>query len=390
MQDIRRIAFVSQRYLELQGIGPALCGAGMILGALVVHLAGDASIPAPFIPLLFGGMLEGNVRPYLQRSYQRSFGSAVATRGQQWTAMLPLLLMMMGGLADITFQFVGHFAPSVAAVALAATSSMVVFMDGRCRMHHVIGVVAGVAAAIVTTIIPHSFGAWGSIGPARGEAYVLAYTLVGLGLLATGLLDHHLLASLMRPADPAAVAWTAAAARARIPGRATFAMLFSFCVGGVAWAVDGGTVAVALPALIIVSGALAGAGGSIGDLRLAFRAFSRCERPPVLNAVNLDVPADALVAFYVIAAAAAVDSALFPHRVPLALMASTASMTAWLVVRDWPERRHYALVPVAAMLSLAIGLTLDPSRAFAMFVSAISAALAVAWIVAARTAPRSA
>jgi len=65
-------------------------------------------------------------------------------------------------------------------------------------------------------------------------------------------------------------------------------------------------------------------------------------------------------------------------------------MTAWLVVRDWPERRHYALVPVAAMLSLAIGLTLDPSRAFAMFVSAISAALAVAWIVAARTAPRSA
>ena len=94
MQDIRRIAFVSQRYLELQGIGPALCGAGMILGALVVHLAGDASIPAPFIPLLFGGMLEGNVRPYLQRSYQRSFGSAVATRGQQWTAMLPLLLMI--------------------------------------------------------------------------------------------------------------------------------------------------------------------------------------------------------------------------------------------------------------------------------------------------------
>jgi hypothetical protein len=381
VQDIRRIAFVSQRYLELQGLGLALCGAGMILGCLMMHLAGTGPSGAAFMPFMLGSVLAANVTPYLLRSYQRSFGHAVGTRVQQFTAGLPQLLVVAGGLADMSFQMQGWFAPSVAAIALAASSAVIVLRDWRYRLHHLVGIAAGITGAIVTSLIPHSVNQWGDIGPGRVEAYLLAYTIVGLGLMAIGLLDHQLLMSFMRPEQPVDAIPVDELAGRLVPRRAALAGLLCVLIGGLAWSADEVMLARLLPTVLIGAVLMFQVMFGIQDVRRIARAISRSQRALAPPAVDLKLRGDVLFEFFVLAAAAAIDSALFPHRAPDALTGALVVTGGWLVARDWKRRAHYAIVVLAALLAAVSTRHLAPAHSLAFFIAAVSGGLAIAWVV---------
>jgi hypothetical protein len=382
VQDIRRIAFVSQRFFDLQGFGPALYGAGLILGAFTLHFAaGTETSSSAFMPLILAGMFSGNGPLYLQRSYRRSFGTTVGTQFQQFAATVPHLLVTAAGLADMIFQFTGRSAPSVVAIAVAACSTMIVFRDWPWRMHHLIGVAAGVTGAIITSMIPVTIGRWGGIGPERVEAYLLAYTVVGLGLMATGLLDHHLLASSMGnggEAEPRPVHDR----RDAIPNRVAIAGLSSVLLGGAVWLTSERVISGALlPLLLIIAIPVIVVVNSLRDIPRIVSAIRRCERLPGPPGFDLHVGGDVLAAFFAVATATAVDSAIFPNRVPYMLIVGLVIVPAWLVIRDWPRRRHYAIVVVAGLLAAALTRHFEPARAFAVFMSVIAGALAIAWTI---------
>jgi len=380
VHDIRRIGFVSQRYLELQGLGPALCGAGMILGCLMMHLAGTGPSGAAFMPVMLGSVLAANVTPHLLRSYQRSFGHAVGTRVQQFTAGVPQLLVVAGGLTDMFFQMEGRFAPSVAAIALAASSLVIVLKDWRYRLHHLVGIGAGITGAIVTSLIPHSVNQWGDIGPGRVEAYLLAYTIVGLGLTAIGLLDHHLLMSFMRPEQPGDPTPVDEFARGLVPRRAALAGLLCVLIGGLAWSTDELIVARLLPAVVMVAVLMFQVTFGIQDVRRIGRAISRSQRAPAPPVVDLRLRGDVLFAFFAVAAAAAIDSTIFPHRAPYTIIGVLVVTGSWLVARDWGRRAHYAFVVLAALLAAVFTRNLDPAHALAFFIAAVSGGLVIAWV----------
>ena len=207
MQDIRRIAFVSQRFLELQGLAPALFGAGLVAGALMIHLDGATTSSNAFQPFLLGNLAWGMGIMYLQRGYRRTFGDVVATGAQKFLSGMPILLVMAGALADMLIQDAGKPAPTVAGIVLASTSAVIVLRDWPWRGHHLAGVAAGLTSVIVTSVVPTTVDRWGGIGPGRVEAYLLASTILGLGLIATGLMGGFIMATVGRlfnlnPAPP--------------------------------------------------------------------------------------------------------------------------------------------------------------------------------------------
>lgn len=383
MQDIRRIAFVSQRFLELQGLAPALFGAGLVAGALMIHLDGATTSSTAFQPFLLGNLAWGMGIMYLQRGYRRTFGDVVATGAQKFLSGMPILLVMAGALADMLIQDAGKPAPTVAGIVLASTSAVIVLRDWPWRGHHLAGVAAGLTSVMVTSVVPTTVDRWGGIGPGRVEAYLLAYTILGLGLIATGLMDHRLLAESLRPPESPGVA-DDERNRAHIPMSVLLAGLTSLVWGGAAWALDARVLVSLLPVFLLLGVGLLQMVVAIRDLRVSARAMARSERPPALFAPVLTVSGDVLAAAFVVAVAAAVDSTIFPQHLPVSLFTGVALSSAWIAARDWDRRKHYLVVGITAALVLLFGRRLDPARAFAVFLSAVSGALAIAWTVEAR------
>jgi hypothetical protein len=263
---------------------------------------------------------------------------------------------------------------------LASTSAVIVLRDWPWRGHHLAGVAAGLASVIVTSVVPTTVDRWGGIGPGRIEAYLLAYTILGLGLIATGLMDHRLLAESLRPSESPSVS-DDERNRAHIPMSVLLAGLTSLVWGGAAWALDARLLVPLLPVFLLLGVGLLQMVVAVRDLRVSARAMARSERLPALFAPALTVSGDVLAAAFVVAGAAAIDSAIFPHRVPYGFIGALVVAGACLVARDWDRRGHYAVVVIAGLLAAVLARHLDPARAFAFFMSAVSAGLAIAWVV---------
>lgn len=373
MNDIRRIAFVVDRYLELQGLGPALFGSVLIFSTLLHHAIGSPSRHTDsYQVFMLAGAVNGSLAVSVQRMYRRTYGDVVATWTQKLAAARPLALVMLGAFVDLTLFFDRpRSGPSLAAVALTAQSCWVLLRDWRWRIHYLAGAAAGISAAIVTASVVVSPGLLG-VDPPRTEAYLLACALMGLGLVVTGLLDHRLLASSLRPAAPAAedrrvdwpqptMLWTALAVGAPA------AVCLQFSDSALPFALP---LALLLTTIVsVVVFALRQAARGVSDFRAG-------RRPTVDSGVPITMDDDVLVAMLIVAVAATLDSALFASLAPLAL--AIGASTAWLAARRWRERKRYLVWTLASAWWVLVPRTLSTARTFDVFLLAMAIATAIA------------
>jgi hypothetical protein len=381
---LRRIAFVSRRFADLQGLRPAALGAGLIGFSVLWSLA--APINNGYLAIFFGAQLAMLValRP-LDRFYQKAFGR-VTTAKTSDPILGQSLWVVPGGLASTTvlmalsgdalLQVAFKPAISLAAVALTAYSLMILLRDGVLRAHYLVGVAAGLYALLLST------------APEVGQFESRVCGVVGLALFALGLLDHRLLAvSLCQPREieDASLVPPVPFVRLRITAAAT---CFAVLVGYVAWfgsprSALGITLAVQIAffaALII----------SLLESPIDFWRRSRpyseltrareqrllarvCGDDQPLQSIHstvppaLDVPGHVLMPL-LIGCGAIADVTAGMVGMPSMLALSLAASHLWIAVRDWPRRTHYLLGSAVAAISAVHYMFLGPAQRLEWFV----------------------
>lgn len=365
--DIERIQFVTQRFTELEGLIPAAFGASLIIGTLIAHAVGHSPGREPGRLVLTMVCSMAWVSSQLQGLYRRTFGDVVAAIRRTPFSAVSTVLVMFGVMADMYLPHSINPHPSLAAIALTLSSIWIVLRDGRWRVHHLVAVAAGIAAIAVTGTVP-SADHW-SFDPAGSAAYLLAYSLIGLGILAAGLLDHHLLASTLRPArlgrarEPEHTADPAGGGLTRV----VVATMFSVAGAGSLWALSVRASPLMLPLLLI--------------LPVGFTLLLINRLPVERRFHKLDIGTDTLVIIFVFALAATLDGALLPRVAPGTLAVAIGLASAWIARRDWPHRKHYLIGTAASAAVVVLGMRVDPARALAILVLATAGAIAgEAWI----------
>jgi hypothetical protein len=307
---------------------------------------------------------------FLQRSYKRAFGDVVATGRQKFVAALQTMLVYGGAMVDMFRTIDGHpTGPSVAALALVAYSTAIVVRDWPWRSHHLVAVAAGLAGAYATASITSVPDRWG-VDPFGAPAYLLAYTLIGFALVVTGLFDHHLLASVLRP-DAAAARQDVPSSQRSIAVVRTYVAVVVWLSAGLSLQFDSRWIGISFPTTL----AMWLFGGyflmTIMQTVRGLRDFPNVRRPAAPE-LRVDWPAS--IAIGVLAASAAVQAALLADRPPVLLVGAVAAACVWLALTNWRGRRDYVVVAVAALAVLPFMLRADPARAFIESVFAIASA----------------
>src|SRR5829696_5181928 len=123
MNDMRRVAFVTEHFLELQGLVPAAFGGALLFALLVYQTAGIPGRPGAAGEAAVLAMILGNqAAMYLQASYRRTFGDVRATRQQKMLAAAPAVMLWAFVTVDMLRTFEGRSGPSFAAIALASSA----------------------------------------------------------------------------------------------------------------------------------------------------------------------------------------------------------------------------------------------------------------------------
>src|SRR5690349_16648862 len=199
--DIDRIAFVTRRYVELQGMKFVALGSVLILGigwwtlmpVELRNLGQQILIPANLLVM-------HNVA--IDAFYARAFGRVPSLRrsrsGLQVQAQtIGPVIILFGLMADLLRMLAYPGGPSTAAFALTGYSLWVLGRDGAARVHYVLGVLGGAAAVLSTWGAPFERLPYGRLPAVVEEPYVAAYSITGLTILALGLLDHRVLVQAM-------------------------------------------------------------------------------------------------------------------------------------------------------------------------------------------------
>ena len=369
--QLRRIAFVTSRFLELQGLVPAAFGMALVFGCLIARATGETTrYVGGYQGVLFAACCSALLGREIQASYRHVHGDVVGTIRQKSFAMLPTMVVMMGAIVDMLSRDAGRPGPSAATLALMAFSGFIVVRDWPWRMHHLAGVAAGMMGALITASVPVTPDPWG-IDPARAEVFVLAYTLIGLSMAATGLLDHHLLTQSLAPRPELAPP------RSRPLLRAGIAL--AFCLAG-GIAMSGFTAVGAnfvLPMMLLLAVLAVQVGLSVRDINAWARAVNAGERAPGPAATW--IPGDVLLLTWILTIAAAIDTALLPR--PLFLAWTIAASSVWVALHRRPVRWHYVLGAVTGVAALVMMPRLAPARALAVLIFATSGAVALQALV---------
>lgn len=385
--DIARVAFVTQRFHELRGLIPALFGGALVGATFMVHAAGTASTfgSGPFQALIFANCVYLMALMTLDRSYRQTFGDVVATPRQKFTSGLLPFVVLSGALCDMFLQSISGQGPSIAAVTFASYAAWIVARDWRWRIHYLAAVGVGVTAAVVTAAVPGPLGRWGTMDPARAEAYLLAYILIGLGMVAAGLFDHWLLAKSLRRSEPAvAVAGVSRQISNRATRAAAASFVFFLASAGFLW---WDAPAAALPVLMMGALIFFQVVIAVPDAVRAIRQFNRGGRVSVRQVRVLDLGPGEFVVLFVLALAATVEGAIGIRG--LFTMTVALSM-AWLAVRDWPHRKRCLVAAAGAAALVLLTRNIDPARAFAMLVCAASVGIMLEALFTYRTGTRNA
>src|SRR4051812_24753869 len=93
--DVDRIAFVTRRFHELQGLSGVVCGSALVLGA-VLACAVDLREQSPSQFAMLAMAIGQTFRLPFDFWYRRTFGEIVVTPTAEFVAGLPMLGMLFG------------------------------------------------------------------------------------------------------------------------------------------------------------------------------------------------------------------------------------------------------------------------------------------------------
>lgn len=184
--DVRRIAFVTRRFGDLQGFRSAV---GMTWGAVALWLL--AHMPNRNWGLVMLGtiVIRKCVDEPLRDYYSARFGTVVPERHRVWRERVPLALAIWSAiLADVKLAGAGW--PSAVALVLAARAALTLARDWSFRPYLAIAVTLDVLAAVV----------W-PLGPADLDHAALVAAIIAVADGLTGWLDHRLLRAVVKPRD---------------------------------------------------------------------------------------------------------------------------------------------------------------------------------------------
>src|SRR5450759_162306 len=167
LTDLARISFVTRRFHELQGLGTAAYGFGLVLAVLMNHAVSSLYRPSPFQALTFANTVGVLALLSAFRLYRQTFGDPVVPPSRKILAGLLILGVMAGGAGDMWAQVNGNEGPSIMAVVLASCSIWIVARDWRWRIHYLGAAAAGLMGALVTAGVPAMADGWGRVGPPR-------------------------------------------------------------------------------------------------------------------------------------------------------------------------------------------------------------------------------
>ena len=371
--DLRRIAFVTRRFGDLQGIRTVVYGAALLVG-ISIHSLFPRDYPDPLLSIaLFASLLGGAARVTLDRYYGRTFGNLAAQRtwrnpqpGTQF-ALVPNVVLS-GLMLDILLAASLDVRIGLGGVALLAVSLRVVLQDWPHRPHYVIGAVAGVGAVIVVTLAPPRATSGLSLDPATGQYFALACGLIGLALAVIGLLDHRQLVLAMSRASsgeadrlpPCRLATT----RIMLASAVAAMLLVHFVVLG--WPSHAASVML-MYSLMVLLLLIAGGWPDLAHGLRAFKAAARAREAALLARIEsreiprIDVAPMSeiprpdfwghLALPVAIACGALVDIPFRGSGFPSVLAIAIAASHLRIATRDWPERKHYLLGALAAAVA---------------------------------------
>jgi hypothetical protein len=369
--DIARVALVTRRFHELRGLIPASFGGAMIVATLMVHAAGETSRfgSGAFQVLMFANCVNVLGMRALDRSYRQTFGDVVATPRQRLTIGLLPFVVMSGALCDMLLQSVSGQGPSIAAVSFASYAAWIAVRDWRWRIHYVAAAGAGLIAVIVTAAVPATAASrwWADMDPGRAEVYLLAYTLIGLGMVVAGLFDHRLLATALWPSAPHLPRATPPSRNAGLRVVAA-AFVFFLAGGGFLWWGSHAT-RMALPIALMIAVIFSQVFIAVPEAVRAIREFNRGDRVSLPQGRVLDIGPDTLAVLFVLALAATVEGTIGARGL---FVLTLALAMAWLAVSDWPHRKRYLIAAAGAAALALMTRDIEPARAFAMLVCAAS------------------
>jgi hypothetical protein len=357
--DVARIAFVTRRFHELRGLIPASFGGALILGGMAVYAAGiDTRFDAgAFQAIMLANCSYVVMMRILDRRYRQTFGDVVTPGRAQFLAGVLPFGVMVGAATDLSIHYAGGTGPSAAAVIFTGWTSWIAVRDFRWRSHYVVAAAAGLAGTIATLVVP--------------QAVLLAYMLIGLGLVGAGLRDHYLLAASLRSTAPdAQLDLAQSRARSRVP---VVPLMFAITSGAFLWWSAPGWSAL-LPGSLMLAGLASQVVVAVPDALRAVREMHKTGRVTLPPARAIALGPDRLALLYVLAVAAVVEGVLgFRGALPSAL---AASMT-WMAIDSWPHGKRFAVAAIVAIALVPLSRSLEPPRAFALLVLAISAAFTV-------------
>ena len=368
--DVRRIAFVTRRFRDLQGLRMVSYGMALVIGAFTFGFMPeshrDPMLHVGTFVIVSASAADGALRRY----YARGFG-VVGDRlrftgsGSQYSPPALLAhLVSMGLMFDMLLVAIVKVSPlSVGAVTLIIGSVWILVRDGPQRFHYLISVFAGATACVVTAIAPAPSGKYDA---AAGGYYVLAAGIIGVSLVVTGLMDHRVLVQTMwrPPESDSASPAPNYLSRLRI-------LMAGWVLVVVAWylAVHGRplepvTFSLVLLVMFIPVTVMA----CSDEWTWGFRAYSELTRTRearllarVTNASVMEnelpdrrhlIPRPDFVGHLVlptaVAAGALVDVVFRSDHLPSAMLLAVACSHLRIAVRDWPARGHYLAGAVAA------------------------------------------
>jgi hypothetical protein len=417
---IERIAFVTRRFADLQGLRSVLLGVLLLVAVMTASLLPlDSFNPFSHFGGVLGAWFGGNF-VLLEAYYNRRFGrvpliswnrfalfyalpasDAAGASSQSDQRNRPLVrpeaygpLLVMCALAIESMKSVYYPGGlSLAALALAAHSTWVLVQDWRFRPYHVVGVAAGAIGMGLTLATSMTVRLYTPLPHDIAVAYGQTYALVGFALIVVGLLDHRLLWQGMSRADaPATDTPDRDLSVIRIVLSATCLSVIVGYLAIAGWPAEplylymAFLIAVTVVMIVCVRRRVAWMRAE-AQIAAAARDRLRAERlearvaalrgeirPIVEDAPGQIVPLSRfdtlgyLVLPIAIAGGALVDIALRGAGLPSLFAAAIAASHLHIAWRDWPSRRHYLLGALAASSSAVHSAFVPADRTFDWFV----------------------
>jgi hypothetical protein len=321
-EDFHRIAFVTKRFHELQGLPAAVYGAGLMLGATILgYLPREFATASPsqagnLAIMAFSGGLG------IHHLYRCSYGEVRPPEWRVLSGPVVSLLVLLGYTID-TFLHLQHVqtGPTLAAVGLGLGSIWILARDWAWRPHYLIGLAAAAIAVAITATAPGASPSAFRVDPVRGEVMTFAFLIIGFGLVTTGLLDHALLVRAMpKPGERP------------IRGKgAVLAMLGGVCI---ATSLMGKAIRSGDAVWLIAAGLVVAA--AIVPILQMWVWYSSDRRP-----IRLPTTVSEISMPMLIATAAVLDYVFAGSRLPNLVALSAGAWSLWVAMHRWPSRAYF-------------------------------------------------